>query len=347
MLAVCLGLAGCGGSPPVARVGQAPISRAAFDHWLRVAIASSSGQGGQTIVLDPTRFEHCVSVSAPPSLLGPSPADEARLRTQCRQRFRSARAQVMTFLVGAQWTEGEAEAEGISLSRTDVQQTLERDAAAQFPGAAAGVADLQGLLRRTGMSQSDLLLRVRVNALSAKLRDRAEAGDDSVPATAVAAYYRRHVKQFDLPERRDVSVIAVSSAAQAQRAAAQVRSGKGFETVGRSLPRTGANAPEGLLRGLVRGHHDPAFDRAVFEAAVGRVIGPVRTTRGYYVIRVEQVLPAGQQSLREATPTIGRILVAAVHRQRLQAFNAQYEARWRAVTRCARDLMVAACGGVL
>jgi parvulin-like peptidyl-prolyl isomerase len=311
-----------------------------------VAIASSSAPG-QPLALDPTRFTRCVAQTAPPTLLGPSPADEARLRAQCRQRYRSARAQVMTFLIGARWTEGEAKAEGISLSRADVQQTLKRDVAEQFPGAAAGVADLQGLLRRTGMSQSDLLLRVRTNALSAKLRDRAQAGDDAVPAAAVAAYYHSHVKQFDLPERRDVSVIAVGSAAQAQRAAAQLRSGQSFETVGRSLPRTGANAPEGVLRGLQRGHHDPAFDRAVFGAAVGEVAGPVRTTRGYYVVRAEKVLPAGQQGVREATPAIQRTLVDAVHRKRLDAFNAFYQTKWRAVTQCARELMVAGCGGVL
>jgi hypothetical protein len=343
LIAAGTGLAGCGSGPAVARVSGTSISRGTFDHWLRVAIASSGGRGGQTIVLDPTRFERCVSVSAPPELLGPSPAQETQLRTQCRQRYQSAREQVMAFLIGARWTEGEAKAEGISLSRGEIQQTLKHDVAAQLSDGGSGVTDLQALLRRTGMSQSDLLLRVRINALSAKLRDRAQAGDDSVPAAAVAAYYRSHVKQFDLPERRDVSVIAAGSAAQAQQAAAQLRSGRSFETVGRSLPRTGAYAPEGLLRGLQRGHHDPA----VFDAAVGQVAGPVRTTRGYYVLRVEKVLPAGQQSLREATPAIESILVAAVHRQRLQAFNAWYQTKWRAVTECARDLMMPACGGVL
>ena len=86
MLAVAL--AGCGGIPGngVVRVDDTVVKRTTFNHWMRVAAASSQPPGsGAVVVPDPPSFTRCVAArrqSAPRPPQGRPQIPDAQLKAQ-------------------------------------------------------------------------------------------------------------------------------------------------------------------------------------------------------------------------------------------------------------------------
>ncbi len=70
----------------------------------------------------------------------------------------------------------------------------------------------------------------------------------------------------------------------------------------------GSRSAGGELGWIARGQTEPEFDRAVFAMEAGDTSSPVRTRYGYHIIQVEEVQPAGHQTLADHREHILSIL---------------------------------------
>ncbi|HEX2398171.1 MAG TPA: peptidyl-prolyl cis-trans isomerase [Solirubrobacteraceae bacterium] len=339
-------LAACGGIPgnAVVRVDDSVIKRNAFDHWMQVAAASSQPPGqGAVAVPDPPSFTRCVAAkrrSTPPPPRGRPQITDAQLQAQCRQEYEGLRDQVLQFLIQAQWLQGEAEDQGIEVSSKEVQRSFEQQKRQSFPSE----ADYRRFLRTSGMTQQDILLRVRLDLVSNKIRDKVIRAKGRVTEKQIADYYNRNKRQFSQPERRDVEVVLTKTSARAQQAKQAIQGGTPWPSVARtySIDQT-SKGRGGRLSDVTPGQQERAFDTAVFQAPRGRLEGPVKTQFGYYVFRVTRVVPGSQQSLEQVRNTIRQVLISQNQEQALRRFVTQFQKKWKARTTCREGYIIDSC----
>jgi foldase protein PrsA len=217
---------------------------------------------------------------------------------------------------------------------------LKKIEAAQFPSAAARHA----FLAASGETPADLRYRVRIDYLSNRIRARVQDAPVTITPAQVMAYYVANTSRHKRPQRRDVRIVRVASAAQAAHVRALLASGRPLRLVaGRYSLDAASRKHGGLLIGVVRGDHARALDAAIFTAPVGRLVGPVKTPTGYDVFRVEKITPARTETLAEATPGITTLLTAQARDAALRTFVAAFNAKWTARTTCAPGYVVPDC----
>jgi hypothetical protein len=125
-----VGLSACGGIPgdAVVQVDGSPITKATFAHWMKVAKAPSKPGA----------------------------------------RYQAAKAEVLGFLISADWLIGESSSLGIKLSDAEVKRELVKEKVAAFPEP----AKFKAYLHSSGETVSDLLLNLKVHLLGQKLEQR-------------------------------------------------------------------------------------------------------------------------------------------------------------------------------
>jgi hypothetical protein len=139
----------------LACVGTAAITGATYSHWL--AIAKNAGS--------PAKGQHALNAK---ELL-----DE-----------------VMSFLISSDWVQGEAADLSIIVTSAQVKKNFDRIRAAQFHKR----REFRAFLRKSGETVADLLHRVELNLLSARIQKRVVAGHHG-PASQLHALHA-FVKAF-------------------------------------------------------------------------------------------------------------------------------------------------------
>src|SRR5690349_13198598 len=202
-LAVLLGLiavlaavvAGCGGVPgnSVATVDGNAITKATFAHWLNVA-AKSGGQAS-TAIPKPPDFTACIAAkrkALPQPAKGQPKTTDAQLKTQCQQEYQALRDQVLQLLVSFKWIEGEAKDLGVKATDAEVQKQFNTQKKASFPKE----ADYQKFLKQSGQTQDDIMMRVKLDVLSNKIRTKVTKGKDKVTPAEITKYYNANKSRF-------------------------------------------------------------------------------------------------------------------------------------------------------
>jgi foldase protein PrsA len=94
---------------------------------------------------------------------------------------------------------------------------------------------------------------------------------------------------------------------------------------------------------VTKGQQERAFDKAIFDASKGKILGPVKTQFGWYVFEVEKVTAASQQSLEQARQTIRNLLRNQNQQKSLDEFIKDFRERYKEKTVCAEDFKTAEC----
>ena len=204
-------------------------------------------------------------------------------------------------------------------------------------------ADYRSFLRQSGMTQADILLRVRLELLSQRIRDKISK-QAKVTDAQIATYYRRNKQRFSQPQRRDLQVIKTRTAARANAAERAIRGGQPWPVVARRFSNDAVSKSQGgRLPDVIPGQQERALDNAVFRAQRGQLVGPVRTQFGYYVFRVTNIQPPTQQTLAQARTTIRQLLLSENQQKALQAFVRGFERKWKARTNCRKGYIIEKC----
>jgi foldase protein PrsA len=345
-------LSACGGDVPgnsVAVVGDQTIKRATFDHWMKVAAVSQAGQANPTgatpkaTVPDSPSFTKCVAAkkatAAKPAKGQPEPT-EAQLKGQCQQEYNTLRDQVLEFLIRGNWIEQETDKQKVKISDKEVQKQID----AAVKQAFQNPADFQKFLQRSGLTQADVFYQQRNQLLQQKLTEKVTKAEGKVTDAQIAAYYEKNKSKFATPERRDLRIVLTKEQAQAAAAKRALDSGQSWKAVTKKYSIDQASkAQGGLLTGVAKGQQEKALDDAIFKADKGKLVGPVKTQFGYYVLEVSKVTDAKQQSLEQSKDSIKQILTSDNQRKALDKFGKDYRKRWKAETSCRKGYTTADC----
>jgi SurA N-terminal domain len=144
----------------VACVGTRPITGAEFLHWSHVARKALE-----------------------------TPAVETRAK-DARGSAAAIATEVMGYLISSDWVQAEAQERGIVVSETAVRHTFDHIRDVQFPKR----REFRAFLRSSGQTVADLLLRVRLNLLSARIQRSVTAGHHGSGATKALQSFVREFK---------------------------------------------------------------------------------------------------------------------------------------------------------
>lgn len=340
-------LAACGSSDnsvpsnAVASVDGTAITRADYEKWAQIT-AKGSAQGRAAVIPDPPAFTRCIATlrsQSRPARGQPAPTD-VTLRAQCRQQNDALVAQTMGTLIQNLWIEKESDAQGVSVSDADVRRQLAQTKSQSFRSEAA----YQRFLKTSGMTEADVLERVRVQALAAALTRKIQRSAAPVTDAQIQSYYNRNRAQFALPERRDVQLILTRSKAQADAAKSAVQGGTSWAAAAKQYSTDAASkATGGELKGVSQGQQDRAFDQAAFGARKGVIVGPIKGQFGYYVIRVTAITPAQQTPLSQARSQIRALLQSQGTQTKMNSFIRDFQDRWKSKTNCRTGYVVQLC----
>jgi foldase protein PrsA len=238
----------------------------------------------------------------------------------------------MDYLIEAEWTRMEADARGISLTDAEVQQA--------FDEAQRGGFLSEEALRRAGVSESEMFLRVRQNQLRMTVREHLTERARELSSQDIADYYRRNKKQLVVPDRRDLRIVITRTRAKAAAAREALESGRSWERVAAEYSVHISRSQGGKVTDALRGsQRKVGLGAAIFGARTGKLMGPVRDEDGWAVFVVDKIKPSYQPGLEQARAEITERLQAAREKQALEAFTRTYRER----TTCAPDFVVPVC----
>jgi foldase protein PrsA len=339
-----LALVGCGNDVPpngVAKVGDSVISKDEFNKWIKTASAGQGAQGGPATAPDPPDFKKCVAAAQKVAVpKGTKKPTAAQSKKQCKQQYDQLEREVMQFLVQAKWVEQESEEQGVKVSDAEVKRSFADQKKQAFPTDKA----YKDFLKSSGMTEKDILFRVRLDQLQQKLTQKVTKKQATVSDAEIKAYYDKNKKRFAQPERRDLSVVLTKGKAKAEEAKAALDGGQSWKQVSKKYSIDDASKSQGgKLPDVAKGQQEKALDAAVFKAAKGKVEGPIKTQFGWYVFEVDKVSEASQQTLAQAKETIRNLLKSQKQQKALDKFIKDFREEYKDKTICADDFRVAEC----
>jgi foldase protein PrsA len=346
VLFALVGISACGGIPgdAVVQVSGTAITKTAFEHWMKVASASSAtGTTEKPVIPEPPNYTACIAhlaaTTAKPAK-GQKAPSTAQLKSECETEYKSLQSEVLGFLISSQWVLGEASALGVKLTDAEVKKEFAKIKSEEFPKA----AEFEKFLATSGQTVSDLLLRVKLNLLSQKIEKKIIKEKSKVTQAQVEKYYNENKSKYGTPEKRNVQVILTKTEAQAAKAKKEVESGKSFASVAKATsidPTSKANG--GLLKEVVKGEEEQALSTAIFSTAKNVLSGPVKTPFGYYVFEVLSVTPGTQQPLSKVKATVKQQLISTGEQSALTKFTKDFKTKWKSKTECRSGYLVQDC----
>ena len=157
----------------------------------------------------------------------------------------------------------------------------------------------RGIDRRPEVADRIAMARKSI-VLEALLRDVAELAPGLSDA-ALRKAYDADPARHRVGERARVSHMLFREKARAQGMLDRAKKGEPFDQLMKQVDsRNGEVAAD--LGEIERGNFVKEFEEAAFAAAPGAVVGPVKTTYGYHVVKVYEKKPAGARSFEEMKP---------------------------------------------
>ena len=338
-----IAISACGNDVPsgaVATVGDESISQQEFDRWFKTASAAQA-QGGQVAEPDPPDFEKCVATKKKlPQPQGQDKPSDSELKKQCKTEYETLRTQVMQFLIQAEWVQQEAEKQDVKVTDAQINKSLEDQKKQAFPNEKA----YKEYLKSSGLTEEDVLFRVKLDQLQQKLTQKITEDSKKVTDQDIEEYYEKNKKRFAQPERRDLRVVLTKTEAKAQEAKQALEDGDSFKQVAKQYSIDEASkAQGGKLPAITKGQQEKAFDEAIFSADKGELVGPVKTQFGWYVFEVDKITEASQQTLEQSKETVRNLLRSQGQQKALDEWIKNFREEYKDDTSCADDFRIAEC----
>ena len=159
-----------------------------------------------------------------------------------------------------------------------------------------------------------------------------------------ASYYAAHKSTFGTAETRDLHLIRTKTQSSAQSAYSALKGGQSWDTVAKKYAADASSkANGGTLSNVTSGQYENAANKAIFSAAVNKLVGPIKGVLGYYVLEVTKITPATQESLAKATPAIKSQLTQTEATAAGNSVLKVVTARWKKSTTCRTNYQTASC----
>lgn len=187
-------------------------------------------------------------------------------------------------------------------------QVTDEQVAAEIDGLKAQFgsdASLEQALSQYGMTLDDLRHQIRVNLLLEAIASK----DVTVSDDEVKKYYDEHKEDFKEPEKVKARHILVKDEKAANEVRKELAGGADFAELAKAKSEdTGSKDKGGDLGYFQRGVMDPAFEKVAFELKIGETSGPVKSSFGYHIIRVEDRKPERIPPLQEVHDKVVKLV---------------------------------------
>lgn len=241
-----------------------------------------------------------------------------------------ARGAAFSMLAEANWITQEAQRQKVSVSDAELVKA-ETALFAQYKGTATKAQVLQQL----GLSPGDLRFQTRVSMLTTELQKKVAATVPAPSAAQIKAQYADQPARWAHPSKRDVRMVLTADQKSAAAALAALKSGSSFSTVSTKYTIDATLAQNGgVLKGITPGTIASELEAPIFAAAPNAYVGPLKTSSGWVVLKVQKIVPTADQTLAQATPKITQYLKSEAQAAALAKYFASVRARWKAETVC-------------
>jgi parvulin-like peptidyl-prolyl isomerase len=192
-----------------------------------------------------------------------------------------------------------------------------------------GAGSFNKALAAEQISEKEFLRRVEKDLLLRKIYKR-EVDDKAVITRAEAdGYYRDHKGKFLEPESAWLLQVFVRDSkdgeSKVDEALAKLKSGTSFFDVAYTYSEDDYRVVGGDYGWVHLGQLSPEVEKLVFSAPPKKLLGPVHTSFGWHILRVEERRPARQLPLDEARPKI----TDSLYKERLARARVEFLKRLR------------------
>ena len=190
---------------------------------------------------------------------------------------------------------------GLTVSPQEIQNAVER-LKSQY--GLSSDEEFNDSLRRSGMSRAEMELRLRDTLLTNKVFSRELRSREELTDKELRERYDREREDYRLPERARLREIVLTvpegadaatvaeTEQKAQTIVSAARGGEDFASLVTQHSESPSKDQGGSIGLVAKGELIANLDEAVFAAAPGTVIGPVRTRAGFHIMSVDERLPS-------------------------------------------------------
>lgn len=257
-----------------------------------------------------------------------------------KQRL-AARSDALTSLIDAARTRIEANSLGIVVSDAVAMKRFKTLKQQSFPNE----RDYTRFLSEYGQTESDLIDLVRAAIYKERLQ-AAWSKAAVVTDQEVIDEYKAHQRRYGIPATRDVVLIFTTNRATIRKALATLKRGRSFKRVAAKYSADRVSAKDGgKFPGVEKGQFPRSVDQAVFKAKRGKLIGPIKTQYGYYLVRVTRIHKARARTFEQAREDIYKSLLEQKRMEIADSGHKLFELRWKPATLCRTGYVAKVCGG--
>ena len=105
----------------------------------------------------------------------------------------------------------------------------------------------------------------------------------------IEAYYNEHLEELSEPEKRNFAIILLDNEGEARRVSMLAQKGQEFSVLARRFSKDEKAKENGGQTGLVTKGNYPELDDVVFSMKEGEVSDPIKTSRGWVVVKVLEI----------------------------------------------------------
>lgn len=197
---------------------------------------------------------------------------------------------------------------GIEISDKQAQTELDKLIDEQLTGGRDAFVDF---LATSGISERDVLDEIRAQLATSRLVEEVTADVPEASEAEARSTYDEHEDEMVTPEGRRLVNVVVESKADAERVARLARSRGELAPLAKVWSLDGSTRDRGGDLGLLtRDQLEKSYGEAAWSAARGEVFGPVRTTYGWNVGQVTEVVVARPVSYADVKTEIVERLTA-------------------------------------
>ena len=247
-------------------------------------------------------------------------------------------------LLDSAWLRGEADEQGFSVSKAEVEKEFQKLKKENFKTE----AEYKKFLQESGFNQEDVDERVELQILSTQIQKGITEGVSEPSKSDVENYYDAALAtQFTQPETRDIRLVVNKDKGKAESALSDLEadnSAKNWKKVASKLSEDELSKSKGgFQKGIAEGVLEEPLNEEVFGAPNDTVEGLVKTERGYNVFEVDNSTPETTQELKTVESQIESQLKQQREQEAFTEFVAGYSSKWKNRTFCADGFVIERC----
>lgn len=220
-------------------------------------------------------------------------------------------------LIAAELLYQKAAAAGMKAADAEVQSELSKIAKTH-----ASDAEMNLALAKQGMDRAGLLKEIERNLIVNKFIQENATKKVTVTPADLSDYYSKHTEDFrhpDIVRTSEITIVLKDGATDAEDQAAKkkaeallarARKGEDFAKLARENSMDSSAAQGGDIGWVASGDTAPEYEQAAFALDVGAISDVVRTSDGYYIIKVTGKKKAGLDTLDQVRTELTDFLKA-------------------------------------